>query len=177
MAADFPPSRIRPVRDTDLAAMRVLRLEALRFHPLAFTADLSEAEARTDAEWLAWMRGRGGDADALMVAEAADGRLIGMTGIYTPPEPKLRHSGVIWGVYVREAYRRQGIGSALLRACLDWAASHGLRLVRLSSIADNPAARASYERAGFVPYGVEPDAVMYEGRYYDEVLMYRRVAT
>ena len=98
-----------------------------------------------------------------------------MTGVYTLKQPKLAHAGTVWGVYVRHTYRRRGVGEALLRACIDWARSKGLLILRLGVTVDNHAAIRCYERCGFVHYGTEPLSVFFEGRLYDEALMALRL--
>ena len=44
-------------------------------------------------------------------------------------------------------------------------------LIQLTVVRDNEQARISYERLGFLEYGVEKKALKQDGRYYDEVLM------
>ena len=165
---------IRPITPADAEAFRGMRLEAVRRHPLAFTADLATLEARTLDAWREQVAASGGDRDdVIMVADAsaAGGTLAGMAGVFTPEQPKLNHVGTVWGVYVREPFRGGGVGDALLRACVDWARRKGLLVLKLSMVAGNDAARRCYERAGFAPYGIEPNAVRWEGKLYDETLM------
>jgi [ribosomal protein S18]-alanine N-acetyltransferase len=57
------------------------------------------------------------------------------------------------GLVVDEMYRRQGMGSALLGACLEWAASAGASSMRLEVRASNTAALALYQRHGFSAAG------------------------
>ncbi len=59
----------------------------------------------------------------------------------------------IEGLVVDERYRRQGIGSALIRACKEWAAAAGALNIRLEVRASNAAALALYQRHGFSPVG------------------------
>jgi ribosomal-protein-alanine N-acetyltransferase len=59
----------------------------------------------------------------------------------------------IEGLVVDERYRRQGIGSALIRACKDWAANAGALNIRLEVRASNAAALALYQRHGFSAVG------------------------
>ena len=165
---------IRTILPDDAAALRELRLEGLRENPLAFTADLSESESHP-MEWWRDLATRGGGAGELILVADARGGLAGMTGVYLPKQPKLRHSGVIWGVYVRPAFRGRGIGEALIRSTLDWARQRKLATVRLSVVAVNHSARRCYERCGFEVYGVEPMAVQWEGKFYDEFLMVWRL--
>lgn len=58
------------------------------------------------------------------------------------------------GLVVERAFRRQGIGGALIAACMGWAASQGAMTIRLEVRASNAAAIALYRRLGFSPAGV-----------------------
>jgi RimJ/RimL family protein N-acetyltransferase len=168
---------IRPVRLADVEALRDLRIEALRRHPIAFTADFAEAESRTSDAWRDLVAKSTGDGtpDVIMVADAAERGLAGMTGVFVPPQPKLAHAGIVWGVYVCEDFRRRRLGERLVRAAIDWARKRGLVTLRLSAVQGNGAARRCYERCGFVEYGVEPMAVKWDGKFYDETLMALRL--
>ena len=57
------------------------------------------------------------------------------------------------GLVVDEKYRRQGMGSALIGACMEWAANAGASSMRLEVRASNAAALALYHRHGFSPVG------------------------
>jgi [ribosomal protein S18]-alanine N-acetyltransferase len=57
------------------------------------------------------------------------------------------------GLVVDEKYRRQGMASALLRACMEWAANAGASNMRLEVRASNTAALALYQRHGFSALG------------------------
>ena len=60
------------------------------------------------------------------------------------------------GLFVAHDFRRQGIGGALVRACMVWAANCGASAVRLEVRASNEAALALYHRHGFSAVGVRP---------------------
>ena len=171
---------IRPVRATDLDALRELRIEAVRDCPLAFTADLAETRGRPEEWWIDLISRNGGEgASVIMVADAGGagggggggGELAGMTGLFAPTAPKLAHAASIWGVYVRPAYRGRQLGERLVRATIDWARTKPFVTVKLSVVAGNDVARRCYERVGFTTYGVEPLAVQWENSLYDEILM------
>jgi len=55
------------------------------------------------------------------------------------------------GLCVSEANRGQGVGTALLEALYDHAATLGYRSIRLDVTDTNPRARALYQRQGFMP--------------------------
>jgi ribosomal-protein-alanine acetyltransferase len=57
------------------------------------------------------------------------------------------------GLVVDEKHRRQGMGSALIGACMEWAANAGASSMRLEVRASNAAALALYHRHGFAAVG------------------------
>lgn len=65
---------IRSVTTADVDAFRRLRLEALRLHPVAFTADLAEAEARpVDDAWRRQVEAAGGEGSGVIMVAEVDG--------------------------------------------------------------------------------------------------------
>jgi RimJ/RimL family protein N-acetyltransferase len=184
LIADLPTSLhtsrgeivIRPSAEGETAAYRDLRLDALRDSPHAFGADYAENLAQPTADWEERVRGNIASDDQTLVVAAAEDRLVGMTGIRRGTSPKMRHGAFLWGVYVRPAWRGQGIAGALIEACVDWARSKGIVVVRLAVVTTNTAAIRCYMRCGFLGYGVEPKAIRYDGVYYDEILMARHLA-
>ena len=58
------------------------------------------------------------------------------------------------GLFVELNCRRQGVGSALIAASMEWAAKAGASRVRLEVRASNTAAHALYRRYGFSTAGV-----------------------
>jgi RimJ/RimL family protein N-acetyltransferase len=120
--------------------LRALRLAALRDAPEAFSASLAEDEARRARDWEMLAGGPG----AVFVA----GDFEGMAGVFLEGgEPRL------WGMWVAPAARGRGVGGALTQAVVEWARVRALETLRLTVMEDAPAARALYERAGFVATG------------------------
>jgi ribosomal-protein-alanine N-acetyltransferase len=68
----------------------------------------------------------------------------------------LRHEAAaeVEGLMVERDHRRQGIGTALIGACMAWAAGIGASAMRLEVRASNLAALALYRRLGFTTAGV-----------------------
>ena len=162
---------IRPAAPADAGRLRDLRLEALADHPQAFSSDYATAAQEPLANWVERLeRHEQGANERLQVAEAGS-ELVGMAGIYRDPRPKIRHAATIWGVYVSPGWRGLRTGDGLVKANLEWAASHEVVFVRLAVISVNSSAIACYLRCGFSVYGVEPKSIFYEGRYYDELMM------
>lgn len=70
--------------------------------------------------------------------------------------------------------RRQGIGTALLRAVIETAERwHGVRRLELEVYTDNPAAIALYAGHGFVREGLAKGYALRDGAYVDVLLMAR----
>lgn len=86
---------------------------------------------------------------------------------------KLRrtHVGEI-GIAFTKDYRNEGIGTALLKALIDEAKVHKLRLLRLNCYENNQAACHVYEKLGFQKAGVIPDAIRWKDGFVGEVKFY-----
>src|SRR5687767_8819075 len=126
---------LRPTDAEDAAAFRELRLEALWMHPEAFATDHAESAAKPIEWWTDRATAGSGNANqVLYVAQASDGELVGMCGLFRENGPKLQHTGHVWGVYVRPAWRGLKIADALLDACEAWARDHGVRVIRLAVV-------------------------------------------
>jgi len=161
---------IRTAEASDLKAFKKLRLQALRDHPVAFSADYEVHRKADDGFWKNYFDFEGA---ATIYLGFHEDDPIGMTGVRLDYSPKTRHSALIWGVYVRPEWRGHQIAEALIRACLEWAKSEGATIAKLGVAATNESAIRCYQRCGFETYGVEPKSLRYEGIYYDEYLMSR----
>lgn len=157
---------IRRLGAADAAAYRDLRLEGLAAAPEAFGAAWEEEAARPLA-WFAERLERNAVFGGWVVGDAA---LDGVAGLLVPEAAKLRHKGVLWGLYVRPRARGVGLGAALVARVLGHARGV-VEEVRLSVVASNAAAARLYEAAGFERYGLERRALKVAGRYHDEALM------
>ena len=158
------PATIRQLTQTDAAAFRELRLAGLLESPTAFGSSYAAEKELTVADFERIV-GRN-----YMVGAFADGRLAGVVGFYQLTAEKASHQGKIWGVYVDPLHRRSGLGRLLIENVL--AHARGIvSQVHLSAVTENRPALALYESLGFVSYGLEPNALRVEGRFYDEHLM------
>jgi len=159
---------IREANLADAIQLRDLRLNALQDSPTAFSADYQTNLNHPMEYWQDRLRE---DKDSTLFFAEYDHHLIGMTGIAHGRSPKTEHSAGIWGVYVRPEWRGLRIAETLIEICCEWGKSRGVEAVKLAVIAANKPAIRCYERCGFTTYGTEPNALLYEGQYYDEYLM------
>ncbi len=154
----------------DAVQFRNLRLEALQDSPTAFSADY-ETNLRHPTTY--WEERLKETEESMIFFAEHNHHLIGMTGIARGRSPKTQHSAGIWGVYLRPEWRRLHIAEALIKTCCEWATLRGANIVKLAVIATNKPAIRCYERCGFKKYGTEPNALLYEGQYYNEHLMFK----
>ena len=97
-------------------------------------------------------------------------RVVGWCDVFPEKRETMAHGGVL-GMGVVEGYRGRGIGAALIRATLERAKAVGLTRVELTVREDNLRAKALYEKAGFAVEGVKRKAALFEGKYFDLILM------
>jgi RimJ/RimL family protein N-acetyltransferase len=163
---------IRRLGAADAEPYRQIRHEALERHPEAFASSLEEELRLSVADYAERLT----RAPPAAVFGAFEGeRLVGTAGVYAHSGLKVRHGGVLWGVYIRQAWRGSGVAERLARTVVRHAGEAGLEVLELTVGRDNRAAYTLYERLGFTPYGVRDDALKVDGRYVAEVLMLLRL--
>ena len=157
---------IRQLRPDDAHALVVLRRQALESDPLAFAASLEDDRALS----IEFVRGALADEGEQAVFGHLDaGNLTGMVGLVRDPKTKRRHTATIWGMYVAPPARNAGVGHALLEAAIACARRWpGVDQVQLGVTETAFPARRLYERLGFRPWGREPRALQWQGRFVDE---------
>jgi RimJ/RimL family protein N-acetyltransferase len=166
---------IRPALRDDAGLLRALRIEALAAQPEAFAADYTAAQEDPVDWWVGLITDYALDNKGVISLACHADQLIGMTGLIHGHWPKTRHSGNIWGVYVNPDWRGLHVGESLIKECLAWAQAQGLTIVKLGVVTTNTAAIRCYARCGFTVFGIEPQAICYDGVDYDELLMAKSI--
>ena len=112
--------------------------------------------------------------DGFTIGAFRDETLIGTTEFYRESALKMRHKGVIVGMYVQPSERGQGVGRQLLDAVVTRASALAeIEQLQISVVTSNWIAKALYESAGFEEFGREPRALKIEERYHDECHLVR----
>ncbi len=112
---------------------------------------------------------------AVFVAETDDGTLVGRLSVGRDPHPASAHVADVGLMVARDA-RRRGVGTALLRAAVDWAREAGVRKLELHVFPWNEAAISLYESFGFEREGYRKQHYRRGGEYVDAILMAYEVA-
>jgi len=107
---------------------------------------------------------------AVFVAESDDGVLIGRLSVGRDPHPASTHVADV-GLMVAIGARRQGVGTALLEAAVEWARETEVRKLELHVFPWNEAAIALYDAFGFEREGYRKRHYRRGGDYVDAILM------
>src|SRR5262249_45345763 len=150
----------------DAVAARDLRLEALRTVPENFGASWEEEAVEPLAWWEARLRGY-----ACWLGAEGHGELAGLTGGSLNQRIKRGDLGEIGAVFVRERFRRHGVGASLMQSAMEWLQERRAINATLTVSASNPGARRLYERFGFVTCGQLQRELNVDGSFFDELLM------
>ena len=106
----------------------------------------------------------------LMVAEF-ENQLIGNIDLTGNKRQVMQHNALV-GMGMLTEWRNQGLGSALMRAAIDWAISNPLlENLQLEVYAENLAGINLYQKMGFKQCGVIPNLFKENGHYCDSIMM------
>ncbi len=111
---------------------------------------------------------------AVIVAEREDGALVGRLSVARDTHPASAHVADL-GLMVAADARRQGVGSTLLEAAVDWARGAGIRKLELHVFPWNEAAITLYEKFGFEREGYRKAHYSRGSEEVDAILMAYRV--
>lgn len=164
---------IRQLLSADAPALKALRIDAATTSPRSIYPTSGELEAQTLASF---------EDDITAATTIAtlgafvDDALVGFVGVRRDVRVQVRHKAQIWGVYVKAAYRKQGIARALMCAGLDAArVLPEITTVLLSVDSESVAAKKLYLSLGFETYGIEHDCMVVNGVYVHEERMRMRL--
>jgi RimJ/RimL family protein N-acetyltransferase len=107
---------------------------------------------------------------AVFVAEREDGTLVGRLSVGRDPHPASTHVADV-GLMVAFDARRQGVGTALMEAAVQWAREAGVRKLELHVFPWNDAAIALYDTFGFEREGYRKRHYRRGGEFVDAILM------
>ena len=165
------PKRIecRGMGPADAQIYQTLRLEGFRLEPRGFrytpedeaNLPLADVEARLRRDHV--------------VGAFAENALVGVGGLAFSNGLKTEHKALLYGMYIRNAFRGAGVGDSIMEQLMHVARGR-VEIVTLTVVSQNTRARGFYERWGFRAYGVEERAIKLTDRdYLDETLMALRM--
>jgi RimJ/RimL family protein N-acetyltransferase len=162
--------RARPLHQSDWAAFRDLRLEALRTEPGKFAASYGDEAPKPPEDWQTIVAGPTHQVFGLFDQT----RLIGITAVFTWRDDPTGETAILAMSFIVPEYRGHGRSKLLYEARLDWVrAQPQFRRVVVSHRASNDISRRAIQRHGFVfwkraertwPDGITEDEIFYELR-------------
>jgi len=157
--------KVRRLEAGDAAVYRELRLEGLSDQPEAFGASWEDESVKPASWWTERL-----EANTVFGGWIDSSPLLGVAGFHVTGAAKLRHKGILWGMYVRPDARGTGLAASLVQQIIEYAQPL-VEEICLTVVSSNAAACRLYSAAGFEQYGLERRALKIGNEYYDEVLM------
>jgi ribosomal protein S18 acetylase RimI-like enzyme len=158
---------VRRLAPDDAEILRDIRLEALRLHPTAFSADPDVEGAFPLERWREHLNTR------IWFGAFVGDALAGINAFSTESySKKTAHVAHLGAMYVRESARGSGLADALMKNFLDYAKGRAEQIV-LTVEAENSRAIKLYERHGFAVTGRKPRSMKVDGVFHDEFEMWR----
>ena len=161
---------IRVLEESDARLYQQLRLSALRINPDAFGSTY-EREVKFSLETV--IERMKPTYDSFILGAFDDtGSLVGIVTFMRESGIKTAHKGNVFGMYIAPEMRGHGLGKSLMLELIKKSrACEGLEQINLTVVSENEFAKKLYNSVGFEVYGVERNALKYNGYYFDEDLM------
>jgi RimJ/RimL family protein N-acetyltransferase len=163
--------KIRTLEKTDAKEFQRLRLFALQNNSTSFGSSFEEEVKKSLEQFEAFIDPK---SERVFWGAFESDRLIGMVGLGCEDGVKTKHKGFIRSMFVDPSARKLGVASELLKTAIHFSeAQMKLEQLTLAVNSTNIEAINLYKKFRFIEYGVEPNALKIEGRYFAEMLMYR----
>lgn len=167
------PVLVRRITISDAVAVAQLRYVALLDAPHAFAMSPAQLAHPTHHSWSQLCARCSSGTHSIMVADTGHA-LVGMVGCRIDESSKMHHCGMIWGMYVTDTHRGQGVAHMLLDAVIAHGATQHLQMLKLSVTVQQQTAVRLYQRAGFVTYAHEPALLYIDNQEIDALHMVYR---
>lgn len=160
---------VRRLTAADAIAFRQIRLEALRLHPDAYGSTLAQWEPMPQSAYVKRIE------SGVLYGLFTDNGLEGTLAYDRDDGFNARHRAGIHAVYIRKTLRGKGGIDLLIRAAVELAQTDGVVQLELGVTETNTRAYDAYVRNGFGRYAVIPRAILFKGRYLDEIQLIRKL--
>ena len=155
---------IKLLTQEDWKSWKKIRLEALKNVPEAFDSSFEEESLLSDENFIENLK------RSNIFGAFNDSDIIGCVGFYVLPSNKIKHRGMLWGMYVKSEYRGKMAADSLLNAAIQHAKGSVIQL-HLTCVTTNISAVKFYQKHGFKVYGTEPRSLKVNSQFSDEFLM------
>lgn len=156
---------IKRLTEDDWQHLKHIRLESLKDSPNNFESSYEEEIQKSDEKWRSWPN------RCYALGAFLEGTLIGSCRFFQEFGAKLSHKGNIYSMYIKPKYRGNGIAKMLIKEVIALGKKQNCTQIHLTCVATNTIAINLYTKYGFKIYGIEPNAIKVDDKFYDEYLM------
>lgn len=161
---------IRVLNRADAEEYWSLRLKMLKQNPEAFSTSYEQAVQRKNP--ISQVEKNFSTEGSYTFGAFHQEKLFGAVTLIHESNLKFRHKANIVAMYVRPEMRRLGVGRKLLERAINKAKSlEGIKQLNLMVVTSNERAKNLYQSFGFEIFGTEKNALIVNGKYYDEHYM------
>lgn len=159
---------IRKLSSLDAEKYFVLRLEALKTNPEAFSSSYEEESKNTPEIYQNRLEGD----YSYTYGAFEQGELIGVASLVLEQKNKIKHRANIYGVYVTPGKRGLGVARKIMEESIKKARQlEKVEQIYLTVTAGNEPAKRLYQSLGFTTYGLDKKALIVDHTYFDEEMM------
>lgn len=158
---------IRRLNQTDATMYQKIRLNALLENPEYYSSSYEEERERS----MEMIKERLSQNHIVTYGAFIHHELVAIITLAKEQRNKTKHIADIFGMFVDKNHRRKGIAKALILHVIEVAKNQEIKRIRLSVTDSNQGAYQLYEQIGFTTYGVEPNAIFLNQKYFNSILM------
>lgn len=144
-----------------------------RYSPLYAGFD-KKLTRKQEAKWLAERIKGIKEGNLISILAEIDGTIIADGEVTRGGYDDTRHHGQV-GLTMMSGYRGKGIGRKMIATLVRESRRSGLRSLEVEFLASNKSAQRAYEKEGFRPAGVIPGKIFRSGKYFDGLIMTRKL--
>lgn len=155
---------------------RDIWLEALKKTPEAFFPSFEQQREQSDEVWQDRLRNVIAGEDIIMVFALKGHDPIGFLGAYFDDNPKFAHIAFIWGAYVQEHFRRQGVARRMMEAFLEkLLEKDGITKIKTYSVTNELMAVNVYKSFHFDLVGIMKNEMKVGDKYLNVYIMEKQL--
>ncbi|WP_078544925.1 GNAT family N-acetyltransferase [Litchfieldia alkalitelluris] len=159
---------IRQLNPNDSEIYKILRLEALKNNPEAFSSSFEEEENDSLEKYELRFKG----INSFTYGAFKQNQLVGTVTLVLETKKKVLHRATIVAMYVTPEARGLGVGKSLMLQAIQKAKEmNHVNQVYLVVTATNEPAKALYTALGFRTYGIDKEALKIGDTFFDDELM------
>jgi len=137
-----------------------------------FLANFRRVSLEKERKWLKNVLDQMKKKNMVHIVVEVDGKIVGSCGIERETQDTRKHVGK-FGIALLQDFTRLGIGTKLAKTALKIAKDIGIEIIQSSYFSKNIASRKLHKKLGFKVVGRLPKSRKRNGKYSDEIIVYK----